>query len=357
MILGIDRLVARLKEQYDKVIAFVVLLLLVFSLVSLGVKVGFIRQMQAEFDGWIKTRHPLHPTADSISPDGYNSTMKLLDEPFVLHCETFTNGSMFVPQTRFSCMACRLPVNINAEKCPFCGAKPIKDVKQDPDPDKDGLPTEWEDKYGLDPFDAADAGKDNDGDGYTNLEEYQQGPFDPLDPQSHPASVKRLELKSITGERFALLFKSRINTGHGYKFVLNYRLPDGRIKTEFVKVGDKVAGVTVSNYREHKVRVRDNFPKEDRSELTLTTKGGDDIVLQIGKPTKRVKLTAHLMLPHADGKNETFDVTKNDKFEIEGAVYKVITIDGDKGTVIIQDEINKKRTEIKGAVKLDQPVG
>lgn len=43
------------------------------------------------------------------------------------------------------------------------------------DSDGDGMPDEWEKKYGLDPKNASDAMKDTDGDGYVNLEEYLNG--------------------------------------------------------------------------------------------------------------------------------------------------------------------------------------
>jgi|GEM_PF-2685908 len=43
------------------------------------------------------------------------------------------------------------------------------------DGDHDGMPDEWEKKYRLDPKDAADGAKDNDKDGYTNVEEYLNG--------------------------------------------------------------------------------------------------------------------------------------------------------------------------------------
>ena len=54
---------------------------------------------------------------------------------------------------------------------------------QDPDDDNDGMPDEWEIKYGLDPFNNQDANKDNDGDGLTNLEEYKLG-TDPNNPDT-----------------------------------------------------------------------------------------------------------------------------------------------------------------------------
>jgi hypothetical protein len=43
------------------------------------------------------------------------------------------------------------------------------------DSDGDGMPDEWEIKYGLNPNDPSDAAKDNDNDGYTNLEEFLNG--------------------------------------------------------------------------------------------------------------------------------------------------------------------------------------
>ncbi|MDP0500082.1 MAG: polysaccharide lyase [Verrucomicrobiota bacterium JB022] len=43
------------------------------------------------------------------------------------------------------------------------------------DSDNDGMPDEWEIRYGLDPHNPADAAEDADGDGYTNIEEYLNG--------------------------------------------------------------------------------------------------------------------------------------------------------------------------------------
>jgi hypothetical protein len=40
------------------------------------------------------------------------------------------------------------------------------------DQDQDGMSDEWETSHGLDPADTADAAKDRDGDGYSNVEEY-----------------------------------------------------------------------------------------------------------------------------------------------------------------------------------------
>jgi hypothetical protein len=55
------------------------------------------------------------------------------------------------------------------------------------DSDSDGMPDEWEIKYGLNPNDPSDAAKDLSGDGYTNIEKYMYG----LDP------TKKVDVKSL----------------------------------------------------------------------------------------------------------------------------------------------------------------
>jgi hypothetical protein len=56
----------------------------------------------------------------------------------------------------------------------------------DDDDDNDGMPDDFEVTNGLNLRKAADAGRDPDGDQYTNLEEYLGG-SDPRDPKSVPS--------------------------------------------------------------------------------------------------------------------------------------------------------------------------
>jgi hypothetical protein len=43
------------------------------------------------------------------------------------------------------------------------------------DTDKDGMPNDWENKYGFNPNNASDGNEDTDKDGYTNVEEFLNG--------------------------------------------------------------------------------------------------------------------------------------------------------------------------------------
>ncbi|MBO5188679.1 MAG: polysaccharide lyase [Alistipes sp.] len=55
------------------------------------------------------------------------------------------------------------------------GLPTYKSVVGPVDSDKDGMPDQWEEKYGLNPNDASDANGDLSGDGYTNIEKYING--------------------------------------------------------------------------------------------------------------------------------------------------------------------------------------
>lgn len=64
----------------------------------------------------------------------------------------------------------------------------LKDGPPYPDEDRDGMADAWELKNGLNPKDPADGSKDNDGDGYTNLEEFLHSLTEAVLPSSTSTS-------------------------------------------------------------------------------------------------------------------------------------------------------------------------
>lgn len=80
------------------------------------------------------------------------------------------------------------------------GGYPEYKGKPRKDSDMDGIPDEWEKKYGLNPNDPSDAVKDINGDGYTNIEKYING-IDPL---------KMVNWKDLKNNRDTLAEKGRL---------------------------------------------------------------------------------------------------------------------------------------------------
>ena len=68
------------------------------------------------------------------------------------------------------------------------------------DTDGDGMPDEWEIKYGLNPKDPSDANGDINGDGYTNIEKYING----IDP------TKKVDWKDLKNNRDVLAEKGKV---------------------------------------------------------------------------------------------------------------------------------------------------
>ncbi|MFV9644924.1 MAG: right-handed parallel beta-helix repeat-containing protein [Desulfobacterales bacterium] len=103
----------------------------------------------------------------------------------------------------------------------------------DLDDDDDGMPDAWEAQYpGLDPY-ADDAGGDLDGDGFTNLQEYQEG-SDPAVPDSVPDQSP--VINSFTANLLDTWIV--VETGEEIIFNCNAHDPDGEIYGYTIDFGD-----------------------------------------------------------------------------------------------------------------------
>jgi hypothetical protein len=121
------------------------------------------------------------------------------------------------------------------------------------DQDEDGLPNGYEETYGFDPFDAADATRDGDGDGFSNHDEYIAGTA----PNSSAALPRiesvtragdgfRLRFATVTGRQYQVQWRAALTTGDWEN------LPDGLVNGDGTvqEVVDRgAAGTTTRFYR------------------------------------------------------------------------------------------------------------
>lgn len=349
---GGNRFLTSIKEHYDKVIAMMVLLVLVVSVVLLVQSFGQMKHDKDQFDHWLSSLTPVNEHAEDVDPSAYQNAMMALQTPMHMILPEQDDREdflwMFVPETRFNCRECLHPVPIEADVCPFCQTIVEQPEPEIVDHDGDGMPTWWELKHGLDPHDPTDAHTDLDGDGYTNLEEYLAG-TDPTDPDSRPCALTRVSLKEISETRFALQFTSRVRTQSGFRFGLNYRLPDGQTKTDFASIGSNVAGFILKAYEEKIVSAEPpRLGREDRSELTLETPLGGTLVLVMNQPKHYIERTAHLQLD-LHGEQTLHLVVEGQNFVLDERNYTVIAIDGDRRRVVIHSHELGKETTISQA--------
>ncbi len=350
MKLAINGVIGWVRSHYDRVLAFVAVSALVFTLGFLLMQFGVIRQRSLEFNQWMRSLRPEREHIDIITDEVYAEAVRLIANPPQLATGDDRTQWFFVPESRFSCAECGHPVPVDADDCPFCGA-----LVQPPEPttldhDGDGMPTWWEEKHGLDPYDPGDADEDRDGDGFTNLEHYLYG-TDPNDPDSHPPLIDWLIVDTIEGERFDLEFRSRVRTATGHRFGINYSLPDGTTRTEFVTIGDTIDDFTIASYKEVMVPAEPPRPgMVDRSELTILSPRGDRIVLVLDDPVSHVERTAKLRMGRERPQHE-FGVRLEDTFTLDGIEYRVIEIDATNRHVVLKTDPERERYTVTPEVR------
>src|SRR5215468_5622286 len=128
------------------------------------------------------------------------------------------------------------------------------------------VPNDWFEKFGLAIQDADVLDQDPDGDGFTNLDEWQGG-TDPTSGGSHPGYITKLHLVSATEEPFRFVFASWV----GDTFALN--TIDQSEPTQFLKIGDVIRGTDFKIVKFTEKHERNQYGTNvDVSELLLRHK-------------------------------------------------------------------------------------
>lgn len=224
--------------------------------------------------------------------------------------------------------------------CPYCGEKQQEEKKPILDTDGDGLPDDWEKKYGLNVNDPADASADLDGDEFTNLEEYE-AKTDPRDPKDHPDYLDSLKIElplKETSMPFVFRKANKIPAGWRCEFFDPVRKDDyGRKGTTLTAVvGEPIAdtgfvlkGYTAKTAREA-IKGGEGLTKTvDASEVVVERKGDGKtvtLVAQQGKSIKLASVDVQATLVYERGAGKRFEVVPGSEIVLSGTKYKVVAI-------------------------------
>ncbi len=146
------------------------------------------------------------------------------------------------------------------------------------------ITNDWLIANGLDYIDMNIKEKDADGDGFSNLEEFEKK-TNPNDPKDAPASFNKLKLVGFKPVPFRLEFKGD-PSGDGKEFQINLKDLKGSARSQYRKIGDQIEG---GPYKILKYEFKESTQRNltlNVSELTVqNTETGDSIVLVYNKET------------------------------------------------------------------------
>src|SRR5947207_3605656 len=203
------------------------------------------------------------------------------------------------------------------------------------------VPNEWLEQFGLPIADADVLEQDPDGDGFTNLEEWQ-GHTNPTDRNSHPEYYTKLKLISTSEEPFRLIFSSWMCDTYQIK-TIDFNQP-----TQFLKVGDTIKGTRfkiakfVKKYEPNKYGTN-----VDVSELTLEQ---EETKQQLTLVKEKVAISPESLATYVYtwGGRREFQVRKDQEFSLkpqEQIKYKLIDI-GPAKAVIVNSQREDEPIEI-----------
>ena len=300
----------------------------------------------------------------------YQSVSSSIRRPVLLAEIDGRSESFLASERRVLCSKCGKAISgdvVAVPACPYCGEKQKEEKKAVLDTDGDGLPDEWEKKYGLNVNDASDANADLDGDEFTNLEEYV-AKTDPKDPKDHPDYLDSLKIVlplKETSMPFAFTKATKIPAGWRCEFFDPSRKDDygrkGKALTAIVgeEIVDKdldpkkalKSGFVLKSYtvKSEKRAIPGSELKKtvDVSEAVVErTSDGKVItlVIQEGKNVKLAPVDVQARLSYERGTVKTFDVVPGAEIVLSGTKYRIkeIKAAGKSAKVTLENALSGK---------------
>ena len=319
----------------------------------------------------IDRKKPEKTGVTDLDMSDFHSATSLIRKP-VLMAEIVDERaeSFLASERRVLCKKCGKAIPGDAkslEACPLCGERQIEVQKIVLDADGDGLPDEWEKKYGLNISDPSDANADLDGDEFTNLEEFV-AKTDPKDPKDHPDYLDSLKLVLPLKEKsmpFAFRKAYKVPAGWRCEFVDPSRRDDNgrKGKTLTAIVGEEIADKDVDEKKAKKSGfiLKSYTPKSEKraipgselkkevdvSEVVVERKRDGKaitLVIQEGKSVKLAAVDVQATLNYERGAIKTFEVETGAEIVLSGTKYEIkeIKASGKGAKVVVQNVLTGK---------------
>jgi hypothetical protein len=203
------------------------------------------------------------------------------------------------------------------------------------------VPNDWFEQYALAIEDADALDQDPDGDGFSNLDEWQGG-TNPTNKDSHPDYLTKLHLVSATEESFPYMFSSWV----GGTFAIN--AIDQSEPTQFLKKGDVIRGTDFKIVKFTQKHDRNQYgTRIDVSELLLEHRDSKAEVTLVKEKVATSPQSVATLVYTWGGRRE-FEVRKDQEFSlkpVEEISYKLVNVQSNKA-VIVNTETPNERIEI-----------
>jgi hypothetical protein len=204
------------------------------------------------------------------------------------------------------------------------------------------VPNEWLEQFGLPIADADVLTQDADGDGFTNLDEWQ-GHTNPTDKNSHPDYLTKLKLKAFKEEPFRLMFSSWVADGAGSQ-TFGVNAIDLKQPTQFAKVGELVGGTRFKIVKFTEKYQPDKYgTNNDVSELTLEHELTKE-QLTLVKEKVAISPESVATFVYLWGERREFEVRKDQEFSLkpqEEIKYKLVDVQPTKAVIVNTQKPNE----------------